>query len=119
MVRKKARLNQSNNPLSPTEKVLAQFEQVSQSTSQQVIAKRENGSKSEIILRKATFKIDEQILEQLDHYHLKLQLQLGKRNTPHKETMVELALKTLLSEVESDPEKLLQRLQKQQQLREN
>ena len=43
-------------------------------------------------LRKATFRINSNVLDSLDRYHFQLQLNLGKCNTPFKETIVELAL---------------------------
>ena len=59
------------------------------------------------------------VLERLEHYHLKLQLELGKRNTPYKETIVELAILQLLDQLESDSEHLWSKLQQQQQLRDS
>ncbi len=127
MARKKqARLNNSNNPLSPTETVLDSFEKVSkstaslplQSTSQQVKKPTsQTGQTEPSNLRKATFKIDSGILDSLDRYHLQLQLDFGKRNTPFKETIVELALQKILEEAKSNPEQLLKLLNQQQQLR--
>ncbi len=127
MARKKqARLNNSNNPLSPTETVLDSFEKVSkstaslplQSTSQQVKKPTSHTVHTEPSnLRKATFKIDSGILDSLDRYHLQLQLDFGKRNTPFKETIVELALQKILEEAKSNPEQLLKLLNQQQQLR--
>jgi hypothetical protein len=169
MAHKKARLNDTNNPLSPTEQVLAGLEQVSQSTrishhssvsservsqaisnnlsasqpvnnldaqqanllavrfAEQPNSQNPNQSNShqvkqlasqKVEVRKATFKIDSRILDELDTYHLRLQLQLGKRNAPYKETIVELALKNILAEIKSNPEKLLEHLHQQQERRE-
>lgn len=135
--KKKARLNEANNPLNPTDSVLASFEQVSQSTSSSPSSddklasqppRKFNGqdydpSTSQLVtpqpprLKKATFKIDSQILDSLDRYHLQLQLDLGKRNAPFKETIVELALKNILHQAQTHPEHLLQLLQQQQLLR--
>ena len=143
--KKKARLNNANNPLNPTESVLASFEQVSQSTSSSSIhssndklnsqpASQLNGlgtnptttdfnqSASQPVskptsLRKATFKIDSEILDSLDRYHLQLQIDLGKRNAPFKETIVELAIKNILHQAQTNPEQLLQLLRQQQQIR--
>ena len=122
MARKKqARLNNSNNPLSPTETVLAGFEQVSKSTSLTIpelsASQTHNNSTSQQYLRKATFQVDSEILDSLDQYHLQLQLKLGKRNAPFKEIIVELALKTFLDEAQQNPEHLLELLQQQQLLR--
>ena len=120
--KKKARLNDTNNPLNPTDSVLNSFEQVSKSTSQQV--NKSNGHNSSQStpqpvpsLRKATFKIDNQVLDSLDRYHLQLQMDLGKRNAPFKEIIVELALKNILQQAQTDPEQLLQLLQQQQRIR--
>ena len=124
MARKKqARLNHSNNPLSPTETVLNSFEQVSKSTTnlaEKLTSQQVNKSTSQaeaLNLRKATFKIDSDILDSLDRYHLQLQLDLGKRNTPFKETIVELALQKILEKAKSNPEQLLKLLNQRQQLR--
>jgi len=138
--KKKARLNHANNPLNSTDSVLASFEQVSQSTSSPVSKlTSQPASQNESIhsdqstslpvgksvplshqpssLKKATFKIDQKILDSLDRYHLQLQIDLGKRNAPFKETIVELALQNILHEAQNNPELLLQRIQEQQQLR--
>lgn len=124
MARKKqARLNNSNNPLSPTETVLDSFEQVSKSsasipdpsTSQQV--KKPISQAKKVNLRKATFKMDSEILDSLDRYHLQLQLDFGKRNTPFKEIIVELAVQKILEEAKLNPEKILELLNQKQQLR--
>ncbi|MGB5635556.1 MAG: hypothetical protein WBM86_22640 [Waterburya sp.] len=141
--KKKARLNNANNPLNPTDSVLASFEQVSQLTSQPVNQSESQDSDSypasnshhfdksasqPVIkstklpnqpssLKKATFKIDSQILDSLDRYHLQLQIDLGKRNAPFKEIIVELAIKNILHQAQSDPELLLELLQQQQQIR--
>ena len=120
--KKKARLNHANNPLNPTDSVLDSFEQVSNSTSH--LSDKSNGhhpnqptSKPAPSLRKATFKIDNQVLDSLDRYHLQLQMDLGKRNAPFKEIIVELALKNILHQAQTHPEQLLQLLQQQQQIR--
>ena len=101
-------------------------QEVQQSTSQQVnneqlkneqVDKQACQQVKNLNLRKATFKIDSQVLERLERYHLELQLQLGKRNAPYKETIVELAILELLEQLESKNEKIWSRLQQQQQLR--
>lgn len=89
---------------------------VNQSASQLVNIPTENTSQSSS-LRKATFQIDSEILDSLDRYHLQLQLDLGKRNAPFKEIIVELALKNILLEAQLNPEHLLELLQQQQLLR--
>lgn len=140
MPRKKARLT-NNDPLTPTDHVLAglsnlsnnsQPQQVNNLSSNQAekLDSQLNGKlESQIVkqstsqqvktedLRKATFKIDSQVLERLEQYHLKLQLELGKRNTPYKETIVELAILELLDQLESNSESLWLKLQQQQELR--
>ena len=120
--KKKARLNDANNPLNPTESVLDSFEQVSQSNGH--LPHQSNGhnfnhptSQPTSNLRKATFKIDNEVLDSLDRYHLQLQIDLGKRNAPFKETIVELAIKNILHDAQTHPEQLLQLLQQQQQIR--
>ena len=109
--KKKARLNDANNPLNPTESVLDSFEQVSQSNGHNFNHPTSQPTSS---LRKATFKIDNEVLDSLDRYHLQLQIDLGKRNAPFKETIVELAIKNILHDAQTHPEQLLQLLQQQQ-----
>ena len=101
-------------------------QEVQRSTSQQVNNEQpKNGQVNQLSgqqvkylsLRKATFKIDSQVLERLERYHLELQLHLGKRNAPYKETIVELAILELLEQLESKNEQIWSRLQQQQQLR--
>ena len=112
--KKKARLSDANNPLNPTDSVLDSFEQVSNSTP---YLRDQSTSQPAPNLRKATFKIDNQVLDSLDRYHLQLQMNLGKRNAPFKETIVELALQNILHQAQTNPEQLLQLLQQQQQIR--
>lgn len=103
---------------------------VDQSTSQQVkqptsqlVSKSESqdagNSTSQQVdkLKKATFKLSQSVLEQLDTFHLQLQLELGKANAPYKEVIVEEAISQLLEQVLQDRDSVLVRIQERQQNR--
>ncbi len=132
MAKRRARLNDENDPLSSTDKVLAGFEQLSQSTSQQaskttsqpvsqstsqpdvkLVSQPNDNDKSttqpadKSAIRKATFQLNEAVLQQLDKFHLQLQLELGKGSAPYKEVIVEEALARLLEQAQSNPEALI------------
>lgn len=66
-------------------------------------------------LRKATFKLSQSVLEQLDTFHLQLQLELGKANAPYKEVIVEEAISQLLEQMLQNRDPLVARLQERQQ----
>ena len=163
MARQRARLK-DNDPLSPTDEVLAGFEQVSKSTSQkaekstgqevdnlkgqdnQTQSYERSGSRSKqaaettnstsnskptsqevdqstsqpvdkLTLRKATFQLSDAVLQQLDTFHLQLQLELGKANAPYKEVIVEEAIAQLLEQASLDRTKLIAALEQRQQQR--
>lgn len=61
-------------------------------------------------LKKATFQLSEALLKELDTFHLKLQLELGKENTPYKEVIVEEAIAQLLEQYKQNPQKTLKAL---------
>lgn len=112
MAKRRARLS-DNDPLSSTDKVLAGFEQFNQSTSQPVNHKTSQKS----VTRKATFQLDETVVKQLDRFHLQLQLDLGKSETPYKEVIVSEAIARLLEEAEENRDELLEALRQRQQKR--
>lgn len=101
-------------------------QQVEQSASQ-TVSKSNNNLESKLVdksvsqtpdkLRKATFKLSESVLEQLDTFHLQLQLELGKANAPYKEVVVEEAIAQLLEQVIQDRDLLIARLKERQQSR--
>jgi hypothetical protein len=68
-------------------------------------------------IRKATFQIDAAILEALDRYHLQLQIDLGKRNAPYKEILVEEAIAQWLERAAKSPERAVKSLLKRQEQR--
>ena len=57
---------------------------------------RKSGSGKSTI-RKSTFQLSEEVLKQLDRYHLQLQLELGKAVAPYKEVIVEEAIAQFLA----------------------
>ena len=126
MAKPRARLTDSNDPLSSTESVFASLEQVSKSGSRQVsnTTIQEVASlvpEQEVVtttpkqvkksaIRKSTFQLSEEVLKQLDKYHLQLQLELGKADAPYKEVIVEEAIAQFLVNADQKiVDKLLER----------
>ncbi len=122
MAKRRARLNEENDPLSTTDRVLAGFEQLSHSASQpddKLTSQQVNKTTSQpddkltsqqdnkSVIRKATFQLSEAVLQQLDKFHLQLQLELGKGSAPYKEVIVEEAITRLLEQVQENPEELI------------
>jgi hypothetical protein len=118
--------------LSSTDKVLAGFEQLSQSASQpddKLTSQQVNKTASQpddkltsqqvslSAIRKATFQLSEAVLQQLDKFHLHLQLELGKGSAPYKEVIVEEALVRLLEQAQENPEELIAVLRLRQEKR--
>ncbi len=148
MAKRRARLNEENDPLSSTDRVLAGFEQLSQSASQsddkltsQQVSKSASQPDDKLTsqqvsnttsqpddkltsqqvnkstIRKATFQLSEAVLQQLDKFHLQLQLELGKGSAPYKEVIVEEALARLLEQAQENPEELIAVLRLRQEKR--
>ena len=76
-----------------------------QSASQQV---------SKPTIRKATFQVDAAILADLDRYHLQLQIEMGRRNAPYKEILVEEAIAQWLERAAKSPDRTVKSLLKRQ-----
>jgi len=156
MTRKRARITDENNPLTSTDEILAGFQQLSQSTSQQAqspaiteicnvatqkakkstiqksgnitsqqvdtsvvnqVSNLESQQVNKLTTQKATFQLSQSVLEQLDRFHLELQLELGKKNTPYKEVIVEEAISQLLTQLADDQQFIIQKLWERQQQR--
>ncbi len=125
MAKRRARLTNDNNPLSSTDEVLRGYEQASTSGSQE---NNRSGSKEasnttlqqvdKFELRKSTFQLNKVVSEQLDTFHLELQLELGKAAAPYKEVIVEEAISRLLDEAKENKADLVRRLQERQETRE-
>ncbi len=109
MAQKRARLTDDNNPLkSKTDDFLDGLGQVKKPSTQEVNKLNQqqvNRSASLLAnpLRKATFKLSEEVLRRLDNYHLQLQLELGKADAPYKEVIVEEAICQLLDQASLTP----------------
>jgi hypothetical protein len=86
------------------------------STSQQV-SKPTTQQAEKSAIRKATFQLNEAVLQQLDKFHLQLQLELGKGSAPYKEVIVEEAITQLLEQAQSNPEELIAVLRLRQEKR--
>jgi hypothetical protein len=72
---------------------------------------------SKPIIRKATFQVDAAILEALDRYHLQLQIEMGRRNAPYKEILVEEAIAQWLERAAKSPDRAVKLLLKRQEQR--
>ena len=96
----------SSSPPQGSDKVASQ--QVNKSTSHSV---------NQPALRKATFALSSEVLNQLEQLHLQLQLELGKKNTPYKEVIVEEAISQLLEQAQFNRAELLEALAKRQKTR--
>jgi hypothetical protein len=72
---------------------------------------------SKPIIRKATFQVDAAILEALDRYHLQLQIEMGRRNAPYKEIVVEEAIAQWLERAAKSPDRAVKSLLKRQEQR--
>ena len=87
--------------------------QVNKSASQQA-DKLESQEAKKSVIRKSTFQLSEEVLKQLDRYHLQLQLELGKADAPYKEVIVEESIAQFL--VNAD-QKTVDRLLERQKTR--
>jgi translation elongation factor EF-Ts len=72
---------------------------------------------SKPIIRKATFQVDAAILADLDRYHLQLQIEMGRRNAPYKEILVEEAIAQWLERAAKSPDRAVKSLLKRQEQR--
>jgi hypothetical protein len=128
MVKPRARVS-DNDPLSPTDRVIAGFEQYNKPASEQannsessqpdksggqLVSKLASEKGKPLALRKATFQLNEEVLKQLDVLHLQLQLELGKAEAPYKEVIVEEAIVELLKQ---DRAKMIEALMERQKER--
>jgi hypothetical protein len=88
----------SNQPVnSSASQLLSKFDNKSESQDASKSTSQKAGK-----LRKATFKLSQSILEQLDTFHLQLQIELGKANAPYKEVIVEEAIAHMLEQALQD-----------------
>ena len=106
MAKRKIRIT-DNDPLeSKTDDILSTFSTAQQSNkSASQPAKKSSGQKS-VKLKKATYQLDEAVLERLDRAYLQMSLDRGKQNTPYKEVLVETAIANFLEQLE-DNQKLV------------
>ena len=72
---------------------------------------------SKPIILKATFQVDAAILADLDRYHLQLQIEMGRRNAPYKEILVEEAIAQWLERAAKSPDRAVKSLLKRQEQR--
>jgi hypothetical protein len=132
VAKRRARLNDENDPLSSTDKVLAGFEQFNKPTSQpddkstsqqfnkpttQPDDKLTSQQVNKSTIRKTTFQLSVAVLQQLEKFHLQLQLELGKGSAPYKEVIVEEAITRLLEQAQENPEELIAVLRLRQEKR--
>ena len=96
--------------------LVATSQQVSKLTSQES-DKSTSQTVGKLFLKKATFKLDSEVITALDRYHLQLQIDLGKQDAPYKETIVEEAIAQWLEQSEKSPNRAIKSLAKRQQQR--
>lgn len=109
MAKRKIRLT-DNDPLeSKTDGVLSAFsqaQQVDKSASKK--AGKSTGYKADkpitVQLKKATYQLDESVIERLDRTYLQMSLDRGKQATPYKEVLVETAIAHFLDQLETNPD---------------
>jgi hypothetical protein len=125
MAKRRARLTDENDPLSSTDEVLRGYEQASTSGGQEdnqpgtkEVSKKTTQQADKFELRKSTFQLNKVLSEQLDTFHLELQLELGKAAAPYKEVIVEEAISGLLNEAKDNKADVVRRLQERQEKRE-
>ncbi|MBD2122523.1 hypothetical protein [Trichocoleus sp. FACHB-262] len=105
-----------SHPTEPTISVSPSADNRKKQSNTQPISLPDNksGSQQPKKLKKATFQLDETLLKELDTFHLKLQLELGKENAPYKEVLVEAAIAQLLEQYQQAPKETLDTLQTRQ-----
>ncbi|OYQ62625.1 hypothetical protein B9G53_21175 [Pseudanabaena sp. SR411] len=101
------------NPVLEQEAIAITTEQVNKPASQQV-SKTESQEVEKSTIRKSTFQLSEEVLKQLDRYHLQLQIDLGKADAPYKEVIVEEAIAQFLAKADQT---FVDRLRKRQKTR--
>ena len=87
---------QVSSPVLEQEAIVITTVQADKSSSQQS-DKIESQQVRKSTIRKSTFQLSEEVLKQLDRYHLQLQLELGKADAPYKEVIVEEAIAQFLA----------------------
>ncbi|MGD1849254.1 MAG: hypothetical protein ACFCBU_01145 [Cyanophyceae cyanobacterium] len=68
-------------------------------------------------LRRSTFQLRNSTVDDVDRFHLELQLALGKQNAPYKEVLVEAAIVYFLDSARANPSEWLDVLLEWQQMR--
>lgn len=127
MAQRKIRLTDHDPLESKTDSVLSSFstpkqvnflesQQPNKSTSQQVKkpGSRQVNQSSQARLKKATYQIDDSVIERLDRAYLQMSLDRGKQATPYKEVLVETAIAYFLDQLEENPDLIEQALGRQE-----
>jgi hypothetical protein len=89
-------IKEVTSPVLEREAIVITTVQADKSSSQQS-DKLESQKVRKSTIRKSTFQLSEEVLKQLDRYHLQLQLELGKAIAPYKEVIVEEAIAQFLA----------------------
>jgi hypothetical protein len=87
------------SPVLEQEAIAITTEQVNKPASQQA-SKLTSQQVGKSTIRKSTFQLSEEVLKQLDRYHLQLQIDLGKADAPYKEVIVEEAIAQFLAKAD-------------------
>ncbi|OKH17700.1 hypothetical protein [[Limnothrix rosea] IAM M-220] len=119
MAKRKIRLTDHDPLESKTDSILSSFstaEPVNKLASQQF--KNSTGSQvketAKAQLKKATYQLDESLLERLDRAYLQMSLDRGRQDTPYKEVLVETAIAYFLDQLEENSDLIEQALARQE-----
>ena len=114
----KLTIQPADNPISEErEDAEVEASQPSNKSASQEADKSTSQTVGKLVLKKATFKLDSEVITALDRYHLQLQIDLGKQDAPYKETIVEEAIAQWLEQSEKSPNRAIKSLAKRQQQR--
>jgi hypothetical protein len=110
----------ASNPTSQEVSILELDKLTSQQVDQSASQQSDNLASQQVnkpTIRKATFQVDAAILADLDRYHLQLQIEMGRRNAPYKEILVEEAIAQWLERAAKSPDRAVKSLIKRQEQR--
>jgi hypothetical protein len=110
----------ASNPTSQEVSMLELNKLTSQQVDQSASQQSDNLASQQVnkpTIRKATFQVDAAILADLDRYHLQLQIEMGRRNAPYKEILVEEAIAQWLERAAKSPDRAVKSLIKRQEQR--
>jgi hypothetical protein len=119
MAQRKIRITDHDPLESKTDSVLSSFstpQQPDKLTSQKVskLTSQQVNQSVKAQLKKATYQLDESVIERLDRAYLQMSLDRGKQATPYKEVLVETAIAYFLDQLEENSDLIEQALARQE-----